>query len=62
MTGFGEYEDGYAVGWEEGRHLGMTEGYNQAVYDYEPRIKMMWAELQTLNARVAVLEQKLANE
>lgn len=55
----GEFEDGYGVGWVEGRDTGYAEGYYAAVQDYEPRISRYWAELQTLNARISHLEKQL---
>lgn len=46
------YEDGYASGWEEGRYTGYSEGIADAVNEYDTRIKLLWAEIQTLHARV----------
>lgn len=54
---YDKYEDGYAVGWYEGREDGYVQGYNDAVHDYEPRIAKYWAELHTLNARIGYLEK-----
>ncbi len=58
-----DYNDGYCVGWEEGRQSGLQEGYNEAYEDlvelYEKRIKALYTELQTLNARVDYLNKKL---
>lgn len=57
-----DYEEGYVVGWSEGRHIGYTEGYNDAVVDMEPRVARLWAELQTLNARIDYLQNREAEE
>lgn len=52
-----EFEDGYSIGWFEGRDTGYTEGYYAAVQDYEPRLARYNAELLTLNARISYLEK-----
>lgn len=51
------YEDGYSIGWHEGREMGYVEGYNDAVHDYEPRLAKYGAEMITLNARISYLER-----
>lgn len=50
------YDDGYYVGFEEGKTEGYNSGWEDANRDFEPRIAKYWAELQTLNARVSYLE------
>ena len=56
MTEYNQYEDGYSVGWQEGRRIGVEEGYMEASVQYEQRMSALWAELQTLNARLDYLE------
>lgn len=53
----GGYEDGYAVGFEEGRYRGYEEGYADTAQEYEARLAKYWAELHTLNARIDYLER-----
>lgn len=50
------YDDGYVIGFEEGIRRGYDSGWADAYQDFEPRINKYWAELQTLNARIAYLE------
>ena len=52
------YEEGYTTGWLEGRHIGYSEGYSDAVNDYEPRIRKLYAEMVTLNARIDFLANR----
>lgn len=59
LTSLNAWDDGYSIGWQEGKHEGYTQGYNDAVRDYELRLKKYWAELQTLNARVDYLNDVL---
>ena len=54
-----DFDSGYLIGWDEGRYQGIDEGYSRAVNDYEPRIAKLWAELQTLNARIDYLSKVL---
>ncbi len=56
---FDSYEDGYAVGWEEGRFRGFDEGYAEASMHYEQRLAAYWAELQTFNARMDYIETQM---
>lgn len=51
------YDEGFADGWEEGRGIGFQEGYAETARAYEERISALWAELQTLNARIDYLEK-----
>ncbi len=55
------YEDDYLVGFDEGVRRGYDDGWNDAQADFEPRIAKYWAELQTLNARIAYLERLVKN-
>ncbi len=59
MTEYSGYEDGFSVGWEEGRYVGQQEGYAECQVEYEQRLGAYWAELQTLNARLDYLEAQL---
>lgn len=52
-----KYDDGYYVGFEEGKRIGYDQGWVEAQLDFEPRIARYWAELQTLNARIDYLER-----
>lgn len=56
MYDYGTYEDGWAIGFNEGRERGYSEGYEDSSRDYEERLAAMWVELQTLNARISYLE------
>lgn len=56
------YDDGYVVGFEEGRYRGYEDGYSDAVTDYEQRLAKYWAELATLNARISYLERIIGME
>lgn len=49
----------YGIGYDQGRSDGYQEGYDQAVGEYEKRVATLNAELQTMAARVAVLERKI---
>lgn len=53
------YEIGYDQGFIDGRADGYAEGYDQATKKYELRVAKLYAELQELNARIAVLEKNL---
>lgn len=57
MMDFDNYESGYAVGWDEGRHLGYAEGLEDCFYTFEQRLSAYWTELATLNARIDYLER-----
>lgn len=57
MLEWSKYDEGYADGWDEGRSQGFQEGYTETAQTYEERISALWAELQTLNARVDYLER-----
>lgn len=56
------YEDGFAQGWQEGRDIGYSEGWNDARDHYEARLSKMWAELQTLNARIEFVNKQLEKQ
>lgn len=57
MLEFNKYDEGYADGWDEGRSQGFQEGATEIGQSYEERISALWAELQTLNARVSYIEK-----
>lgn len=58
----GNFDDGYVVGWNEGRDIGYQEGYNDCLYQYENTLKKYNTELLTLNARIDYLTKVLENE
>lgn len=57
LTIFDGYEEGYAVGWQEGKYVGYEQGYLDAEKDYELRLAKYWSELEMLNARISYLEK-----
>ncbi len=57
INNYNTYDDGYTDGHYEGYERGYDEGWIDAQADFEPRIAKYWAELQTLNARIAYLEK-----
>lgn len=63
---FDSYEDGYAVGWEEGRRVGFEDGYAESWADseaaHQEQMKRYWAELITFNARMDHLETQLQSK
>lgn len=53
------YEDGFADGFENGREAGILEACANTNVVYEERMKKLWAEMQTLNARISYLDKQL---
>jgi flagellar biosynthesis/type III secretory pathway protein FliH len=56
------FDDGYSIGFAEGRREGYDLGYIACTEEYEARFSKMWAELQTLNARIDYFERALEDE
>lgn len=54
-----DYGIGYDQGYQDGKVEGYQEGYEMASKKFEPRIAKLYAELQELNARIAVLEKNI---
>lgn len=54
--------DDYMIGYNQGKKEGIEMGYQTAFEDLEPRIAKMWAEIQTLNARIDYLNKVLEGE
>ena len=54
-----DYGTGYDQGFQDGRADGYADGYDMASAEFQSRIAKLYAELQELNARIAVVERKL---
>lgn len=52
------YGLGYESGFQEGRHQGYQEGAEEMSQQYEERVSKLHVEVETLRARVAVLERR----
>lgn len=52
-----DYGIGFDQGYQDGKTDGYQEGYEVASREFEPRVAKLYAELQELNARIAVLEK-----
>lgn len=52
-----DYGIGYDQGFSDGHADGYAEGYDAAEKTFQPRVAKLYAELQELNARIAVLEK-----
>lgn len=54
-----DYGIGYDQGYADGHADGYAEGYDTAEKDFAPRLAKLMAELEELNARVAVMEKRI---
>jgi flagellar biosynthesis/type III secretory pathway protein FliH len=54
-----DYSIGYDQGYQDGIDEGFADGYDTAAKEYDGRITALNGELQTLIARISVLERKL---
>lgn len=52
------YGLGYDAGFQDGRHQGYQEGAEEMAEQYEMRLSKLHVEIETLRARVAVLERR----
>ena len=50
------YDDGYAIGFNEGMIRGYADGYEACGAEYEQRIRMLNIEITCLNARIDRLQ------
>jgi flagellar biosynthesis/type III secretory pathway protein FliH len=56
------YGLGYDAGHCDGYDKGYTQGSEDTMRDYNTRLAKMYVELQTLNARIAVVDRKMTDD
>lgn len=56
------YDAGYAAGFDKGYQTGFDEGVEQGLEEIDGRIGKLWAEIQTLHARVDYLSRENNND